>query len=148
MAFVGIIALVATIVFLVITINPKWIKKDWTRKRTLLYALICFIIFIIMLIVGNPSSGEPESTDDSKKVVQQKSEPKNEEPKNEEPKNEEPKKEEPNKKLMFDPKGPDRDCGDFKGDQAAAQAFFEAAGPGDPHKLDKDKDGIACKTGE
>lgn len=39
----------------------------------------------------------------------------------------------------------DRDCGDFK-THAEAQAFFEAVGPGDPHKLDKDGDGIACES--
>lgn len=47
----------------------------------------------------------------------------------------------------FDPLGPDRDCGDFD-TQAEAQAFFEAAGgPGsDPHRLDGDRDGIACAS--
>ena len=41
----------------------------------------------------------------------------------------------------------DRDCGDF-GDWAAAQAFFEAAGgPGvDPHRLDRNGDGVACQS--
>lgn len=49
--------------------------------------------------------------------------------------------------LLYDPNGPDRDCGDF-GTHAEAQAFFEAAGgPGsDPHKLDGDHDGVACET--
>ncbi|WP_051860722.1 thermonuclease family protein [Bacillus sp. SJS] len=44
---------------------------------------------------------------------------------------------------QFDPKGPDKDCGDFSGHEEA-QAFFEAAGPGDPHRLDRDGDGLAC----
>lgn len=47
--------------------------------------------------------------------------------------------------LPFDPQGPDRDCGDFK-TRAEAQAFFEAAGPGDPHRLDANNDGEACES--
>lgn len=39
----------------------------------------------------------------------------------------------------------DVDCGDFSS-QAEAQAFFEANGPGDPHGLDRDKDGLACES--
>jgi endonuclease YncB( thermonuclease family) len=39
----------------------------------------------------------------------------------------------------------DRDCGDF-GTQAEAQAFYEQAGPGDPHRLDGDGDGRACES--
>lgn len=39
----------------------------------------------------------------------------------------------------------DMDCGDFA-TQAAAQSFFNAAGPGDPHRLDSDGDGIACES--
>jgi hypothetical protein len=39
----------------------------------------------------------------------------------------------------------DRDCGDFSS-HAEAQAFFESAGPGDPHGLDRDGDGEACET--
>lgn len=38
----------------------------------------------------------------------------------------------------------DMDCGDFA-TQAEAQAFFVAAGAGDPHQLDSDGDGIACE---
>ncbi|MBS2968509.1 thermonuclease family protein [Metabacillus sp. KIGAM252] len=57
---------------------------------------------------------------------------------------EEPSKEEnPQANQQFDPNGPDRDCGDFAGHEEA-QAFFEAAGPGDPHRLDRDGDGLAC----
>ncbi|MFO7545439.1 MAG: thermonuclease family protein [Trueperaceae bacterium] len=44
----------------------------------------------------------------------------------------------------YDPRGPDRDCRDFA-TQAEAQAFYEAAGPGDPHRLDGDANGIACE---
>ena len=47
--------------------------------------------------------------------------------------------------LPYDPSGPDRDCGDFSS-HANAQAFFEAAGPGDPHGLDGDGDGEACES--
>lgn len=41
----------------------------------------------------------------------------------------------------------DRDCPDFS-TQKEAQAFFESnGGPArDPHRLDQDKDGIACET--
>ena len=39
----------------------------------------------------------------------------------------------------------DKDCSDFA-THAEAQAFFEAAGAGDPHRLDRDGDGIACET--
>lgn len=40
--------------------------------------------------------------------------------------------------------GGDRDCADFA-TQRHAQAFFEASGPGDPHRLDGDGDGRACE---
>lgn len=39
----------------------------------------------------------------------------------------------------------DRDCTDFA-TQEEAQSFFESSGPGDPHRLDGDGDGIACET--
>ena len=39
----------------------------------------------------------------------------------------------------------DRDCGDFS-THDEAQAFFQKQGPGDPHNLDRDADGIACET--
>ena len=38
----------------------------------------------------------------------------------------------------------DMNCSDFS-TWEEAQAFFEQAGPGDPHGLDRDKDGIACE---
>lgn len=38
----------------------------------------------------------------------------------------------------------DRDCSSFAS-RAEAQAFFAAAGPGDPHRLDGDGDGFACE---
>jgi micrococcal nuclease len=41
---------------------------------------------------------------------------------------------------------PDKDCGDFS-THAAAQAFMDASGPGDPHRLDgNDNDGLACES--
>ncbi len=40
---------------------------------------------------------------------------------------------------------PDRDCRDFRTWQEA-QRFYEAAKPGDPHRLDGDRDGIACES--
>ena len=39
----------------------------------------------------------------------------------------------------------DRDCGDFA-TQAEAQAFYEQAGPADPHRLDGDGDGRVCES--
>jgi endonuclease YncB( thermonuclease family) len=47
--------------------------------------------------------------------------------------------------LPYDPDGPDRDCSDFE-TQKTAQRFYEAAGPGDPHRLDGDDDGVACES--
>lgn len=38
----------------------------------------------------------------------------------------------------------DKDCSDFS-TQAEAQRFFDAHGPGDPHRLDGDGDGVACE---
>jgi hypothetical protein len=47
--------------------------------------------------------------------------------------------------LPYDPQGEDRNCGDFA-TQAEAQAFFEAAGPSDPHRLDGERNGVACES--
>lgn len=41
--------------------------------------------------------------------------------------------------------GGDRDCCDFR-TQAEAQAFFASEGPGDPHRLDGNSDGVACES--
>lgn len=41
--------------------------------------------------------------------------------------------------------GGDKDCKDFS-TQLAAQRFYESQGPGDPHGLDRDGDGIACES--
>ena len=41
--------------------------------------------------------------------------------------------------------GADCDCADFAS-HAEAQAFYESQGPGDPHRLDRDADGLACET--
>lgn len=38
----------------------------------------------------------------------------------------------------------DMNCSDFSS-WSEAQAFFESAGSGDPHGLDRDDDGIACE---
>ena len=47
----------------------------------------------------------------------------------------------------YDPAGPDRDCSDFT-TQTEAQAFFVAAGgpASDPHRLDRDGDGVVCES--
>ena len=49
--------------------------------------------------------------------------------------------------LPFDPRGPDKDCGDFT-DWRQAQAFYLAAGgpENDPHRLDGDSDDVACES--
>lgn len=39
----------------------------------------------------------------------------------------------------------DKNCSDFS-TQKEAQGFFESQGPGDPHKLDRDNDGVVCET--
>lgn len=47
----------------------------------------------------------------------------------------------------YDPFGPDRDCSDFSS-QRQAQNFYKAAGgpASDRHRLDADRDGIACEA--
>lgn len=47
----------------------------------------------------------------------------------------------------YDPEGPDRNCGDFRRWEDA-QAFYEAAGgpDADPHRLDRDRNGVACQS--
>jgi len=49
--------------------------------------------------------------------------------------------------FRYDPAGRDRDCADFA-THAEAQAFYEAAGgpERDPHRLDSDRNGLACET--
>ena len=39
----------------------------------------------------------------------------------------------------------DMNCSDFSS-WREAQDFYEANGPGDPHGLDRDNDGIACES--
>ena len=39
----------------------------------------------------------------------------------------------------------DRDCDDFSS-WREAQDFYERSGPGDPHGLDADDDGVACEA--
>lgn len=49
--------------------------------------------------------------------------------------------------VKYDPLGEDRNCGDFsRWDEA--QAFYEAAGgpAADPHRLDRDGSGVACRS--
>jgi micrococcal nuclease len=49
--------------------------------------------------------------------------------------------------LRYDPNGPDRDCGEFDTHQEAQAFFLAAGGPGsDPHRLDRDKNGISCES--
>ena len=39
----------------------------------------------------------------------------------------------------------DMNCSDFRS-WREAQDFYERSGPGDPHGLDRDNDGIACES--
>lgn len=49
--------------------------------------------------------------------------------------------------LRYDPSGPDRDCGDFATWREAQDFFLAAGGPArDPHRLDADRDGVACES--
>ena len=49
--------------------------------------------------------------------------------------------------LQYDPEGPDRNCSDFER-WDDAQRFYEAAGgpDSDPHRLDRDRNGVACES--
>ncbi len=46
--------------------------------------------------------------------------------------------------VATDATAADKDCADFA-NQKKAQEFFDKQGPGDPHRLDADGDGIACE---
>ena len=49
--------------------------------------------------------------------------------------------------LLYDPFGPDRDCGDFPQWQDAQDFYVASGGPSsDPHRLDGDSDGVACES--
>lgn len=49
--------------------------------------------------------------------------------------------------LRYDPFGPDRDCTDFATWEEAQAFYLAAGGPDrDPHRLDSDRDGIACES--
>ncbi|WP_284644670.1 stalk domain-containing protein [Paenibacillus silviterrae] len=49
-------------------------------------------------------------------------------------------------KLKYDPNGPDRDCSDFATHEEAQAFFIAAGGPAiDRHRLDSDKNGLACE---
>ncbi len=49
--------------------------------------------------------------------------------------------------LLYDPAGPDRDCGDFDRWEQSQAFFLAAGGPEtDRHRLDRNGDGIACQS--
>jgi hypothetical protein len=49
--------------------------------------------------------------------------------------------------ISYDPFGPDRNCGDFDSWQEAQDFYESAGGPSnDRHRLDGDRDGIACES--
>ncbi|MBI4578471.1 MAG: thermonuclease family protein [Planctomycetes bacterium] len=49
--------------------------------------------------------------------------------------------------ARYDPFGPDRDCGDFATWQQAQDFYRAAGGPAtDRHRLDADRDGMACES--
>jgi micrococcal nuclease len=48
--------------------------------------------------------------------------------------------------LLYDPIGPDRDCGDFTVWEDVYAFYLAAGGPAsDPHRLDPDGDGTPCE---
>ena len=52
----------------------------------------------------------------------------------------------PSTGSRYDPFGPDRDCPDFETQEEAQEFYVAAGGPqSDPHRLDRDRDGIACE---
>ena len=49
--------------------------------------------------------------------------------------------------LPFDPNGPDRNCGDFSSWWNAQNFYLASGGPVlDPHRLDRNGDGVACES--
>ena len=53
----------------------------------------------------------------------------------------------PTPNLLYDPDGPDRDCGDFDTWQQAQDFYLAAGGPEtDRHRLDSGRDGVACEN--
>ena len=49
--------------------------------------------------------------------------------------------------TIYDPFGPDRDCGNFDTWVQAQEFYEDSGGPDrDPHRLDRDRDGIACES--
>ena len=53
----------------------------------------------------------------------------------------------PTPALRYDPNGPDRNCGDFDTWRQAQDFYLAAGGPEtDRHRLDRDRDGIACES--
>ncbi|MEO6457536.1 MAG: thermonuclease family protein [Chloroflexia bacterium] len=52
----------------------------------------------------------------------------------------------PSTGSRYDPNGPDRDCPDFDTQEEAQEFYVASGGPAnDPHRLDRDRDGIACE---
>ena len=53
----------------------------------------------------------------------------------------------PTPALLYDPNGPDRNCGDFDTWRQAQDFYLAAGGPEtDRHRLDGDSDGVACES--
>ena len=51
----------------------------------------------------------------------------------------------PDAPLRYAPDGPDRNCSDFTSWEEAQAFYIAAGGPDDdPHRLDRDRDGVAC----
>ena len=49
--------------------------------------------------------------------------------------------------FRYSPSGPDRDCRHFSSQREAQEFFIAAGGPErDPHRLDADKDRMACEA--
>ena len=53
----------------------------------------------------------------------------------------------PTPTLLYDPNGPDRNCGDFDNWRQAQDFYLAAGGPEtDRHRLDSNRDGVACES--
>ena len=53
----------------------------------------------------------------------------------------------PTPALLYDPNGPDRNCGDFDTWRQAQDFYLAAGGPEtDRHRLDSNRDGVACES--
>ena len=119
------------------------------------FALVGVIVVLVLYIIGAPTSTlepvapvalpepEPEPQPEPQPIQEQEPQPT---PPPSQPESVSPP---PPTQQPAQPTEPfnDKDCGDFQ-THAQAQAFFESqGGPAqDPHKLDRNKDGVVCES--